>query len=181
MKRSKIDAIDRKILYNLQYDGRMTNVEISQRVNISAPPCLRRIRALEKNGFIKGYYADLDGTLLGFGVTVFAHVRLTSHTEADLASFEAAVSAWSEIRECYMLAGDDDFMLKVVARDWENYQDFLTHRLVAAPFVAQVRSSLSIRRAKFAPGIPFNDLEEKQQSTQEKTTQKPLKVSNAGS
>ena len=111
----RLDAIDRKILKELQDDGRMTNVELARRVGISAPPCLRRVRALEEAGFIKGYRGLLDEKLLGFEVTVFAMVHLSSQAEADLAAFEAFVRAQPIVRECWMLSGEIDFILKCVA------------------------------------------------------------------
>ena len=106
MQRVKLDRIDRRILHDLQADGRITNVELSRRAGISAPPCLRRVRALEEAGYILGYHADLDPKSLGFHVTVFAQVGLSSQAEPDLKAFEATVRDWPEVRECYMLAGE---------------------------------------------------------------------------
>lgn len=155
-KRSKLDRIDRKILQELQTDGRITNVELAKAAGISAPPCLRRVRTLEEAGFIKGYHAELNAGLLGYGVTVFAQVGLSSQSDADLKRFEESITSWPEVRECHMLAGETDFVLKVVAQDWDDYQRFLTTKLTAEPGVAQVRSSLAIRVSKFAPGVPVN-------------------------
>ncbi|MCP5368397.1 MAG: Lrp/AsnC family transcriptional regulator [Hyphomicrobiales bacterium] len=152
--RVKLDQIDRRILRDLQDNGRMTNVELARRAGISAPPCLRRVRALEEAGYIQGYHADLDPKALDFNVTVFAQVGLASQAEADLEAFEAQVRAWPEVRECHMLAGEADFLLKVVARDWDAYQRFLTERLTAAPNVSHVKSALSIRPTKSEPGVP---------------------------
>ena len=117
MAGSKLDPIDRHILAELQDDGRMTNVELARRVGISAPPCLRRVRTLEEAGYIRGYHADIDARELGFEVAVFAMVRLTSQAEADLSAFEARCRAWPLVRECHMLNGEIDFILKLVARD----------------------------------------------------------------
>lgn len=155
-RRIKLDKIDRKILRDLQESGRMTNVELAQNAGISAPPCLRRVRALEETGFIKGYYADLNPQLLGYGVTIFAHVGLSSQAESDLKRFEEQVNSWPEVRECHMLAGEADFILKVVAADWDDYQRFHTTKLTAAPGVAQVKSSLAIRVSKNQPGVPVD-------------------------
>lgn len=155
-QRVKLDNIDRRILHDLQEDGRMTNVELARRAGISAPPCLRRVRALEESGYIRGYHADLAPKPLGYNVTVFAYVGLSSQTEADLERFEALVNSWPEVRECHMLAGDTDFQLKVVAEDWEAYQAFLTTKLTAAPNVTHVKSALSIRSTKNAPGVPID-------------------------
>ena len=159
MRRIKLDRIDRRILRDLQADGRMTNVELARRAEISAPPCLRRVRALEKAGFIRGYHADIDPSLLGFGVTVFASVGLASQAEADLRAFERLAESWPEVRECHMLAGENDFLLRVVAHDWDAYQRFLTTRLTAAPNVSHVKSALAIRSAKELPGVPIAEVE----------------------
>lgn len=154
--RVKLDKIDRRILHDLQNDGRMTNVELARRAGISAPPCLRRVRALEEAGFVLGYHADLDPRALGYNVTVFAQVGLKSQAEADLDAFEALVAAWPEVRECHMLAGETDFLLKVVAPDWEQYQRFLTSKLTAAANVSHVKSALSVRTSKQLPGVPID-------------------------
>ena len=154
MSRVKLDRIDRRILSDLQEHGRMTNVELAKRAGISAPPCLRRVRALEKAGFIRGYHAELNAEQLGYSVTVFALVGLTRQAEADLKAFEALVGSWPQVRECHMLAGESDFLLKIVAEDWDSYQKFLTTKLTAAPNVSHVKSSLGIRASKYQPGVP---------------------------
>jgi len=154
MQRVKLDDIDRRILSDLQSDGRMTNVELARRVGISAPPCLRRVRALEDAGYIRGYHADLTPEMLGFGVTVFAMVGLENQSEDELNAFEERVRNWPMVREATMLAGEIDFILKVVAKDWEAYQQFLTHELTAAPNVSHVKTSLGIRQTKYEPGVP---------------------------
>ncbi|MCH8188085.1 MAG: Lrp/AsnC family transcriptional regulator [Proteobacteria bacterium] len=153
----KLDAIDRHILRDLQQEGRMTNVELAARAGISAPPCLRRVRALEKAGFLQGYHAEINAKALGFDVTVFALVGLHSQAETDLVAFEKRVAGWPLVRHCFMLAGEVDFLLKIVAHDWDEYQTFLTSELTAAPNVAQVKSSLAIRASKTLPGVPFDD------------------------
>jgi DNA-binding Lrp family transcriptional regulator len=155
MRRVKLDRIDRRILQDLQNDGRMTNVELASRVGISAPPCLRRVRALEKAGFIRGYHADINPEAMGYGVTVFAQVGLSSQAEVDLKGFEELVSSWPQVRECNMLAGETDFLLKIVAEDWDSYQRFLTTKLTAARNVSHVKSALAIRTSKSLPGVPI--------------------------
>ncbi|MCB1538511.1 MAG: Lrp/AsnC family transcriptional regulator [Rhodospirillales bacterium] len=155
MRRSKLDAIDKKILQNLQADGRMTNVELAKVVGISAPPCLRRVRALEDAGYIHSYHAQIDPAILGYSVTVFAMVRLESQAEKDLEAFEKHMVELPMVRECHMLAGDVDFILKIVAKDWDSYQEFLTHELTTAPNVISVKSSLNIRSAKDEAGVPI--------------------------
>lgn len=155
MRRIKLDRIDRRILRDLQDNGRMTNVELARRAGISAPPCLRRVRALEKQGVLRGYHAVVDAGLLGYGVMVFAQVGLSSQAEADLRAFESLVAGWPEVRACHMLVGETDFLLKVVAHDWEDYQDFLTRKLTAAPNVTHVKSALAVRESKNLPGVPI--------------------------
>lgn len=157
MRRSKLDKIDKKILERLQVDGRMTNVDLAHEVGISAPPCLRRVRSLEEKGYIKSYHAKVDPVILGYGVTLFALVKLTSQAEKDLKAFEEQVAAWPLVRECHMLAGDVDYILKIVAKDWDNYQDFLTHHLTSAPNVTSVKTSLAVKTAKELAGVPIDD------------------------
>lgn len=161
MANTKLDEIDRKILAELQADGRMTNVELAKRVGISAPPCLRRVRTLEEAGYIRGYHADVNPRELGFEVQVFAMVRLQSQAEADLSAFEARCRAWPLVRECHMLNGEIDFVLKCAAPDLSTFQSFLTGQLTAAENVASVKTSLVIRCAKDEPGVPFDVLEDR--------------------
>ena len=161
MAGSKLDPIDRKILAELQADGRMTNVELAKRVGISAPPCLRRMRTLEEAGYIRGYFARVDSRELGFEVQVFAMVGLVSQAETDLAAFEERCREWPLVRECHMLNGEVDFILKCVAPDLSTFQSFLTGELTSADNVASVKTSLVIRAAKEEPGVPFDILEER--------------------
>tara|TARA_R110002096_G_scaffold14582_5_gene50732 strand:+ start:49820 stop:50299 length:480 start_codon:yes stop_codon:yes gene_type:complete len=151
----KLDDVDRHILQLLQSDGRMTNVDIASMVGISAPPCLRRIRALEKAGLLLGYHAVVNPKALGFDVSVFAMVGLHSQAEVDLQSFEAQCREWEYVRECHMLNGEIDFVLKCVAPDLSSFQSFLTEKLTSAPNVASVKTSLVIRCAKDVPGVPI--------------------------
>jgi DNA-binding Lrp family transcriptional regulator len=151
---ARLDAIDRKILKELQDDGRITNVELARRIGISPPPCLRRVRALEETGYIKGYRALLDEKLLGYEVTVFAMVHLTSQAEADLRAFEDFVRNAPLVRECWMLSGEIDFILKCVAADLRTFQAFVAE-LTAAPHVRNVKTSLTLRNSKDAAMVPF--------------------------
>ncbi len=159
MPGAKLDEIDRMILAELQADGRMTNVELARRVGISAPPCLRRVRTLEEQGYILGYHAEVDARELGFEVQVFAMVGLVSQAEVDLTAFEAKCLQWPLVRECHMLNGEVDFVLKCVAPDLRTFQRFLTEDLTSADNVASVKTSLVIRGAKDEPGVPFDVLE----------------------
>lgn len=156
MKRIKLDKIDRRILKTLQDNGRITNVELAKEAGISAPPCLRRVRALEEAGYIEGYHARIKPSVMGYGVVIFAQVKLVSQAETDLKKFEDLVNnEWDIVRECHMLAGDADYLLKVVAEDWDDYQYFLTNKLTATPNVTSVKSFLTIRKAKHEPGVPI--------------------------
>ncbi|WP_425043429.1 Lrp/AsnC family transcriptional regulator [Primorskyibacter sp. S87] len=161
MVATRLDPIDRKILSELQADGRMTNVELAKRVGISAPPCLRRVRSLEEMGFIRGYHAEVNARELGFEVQVFAMVGLDSQAESELSLFEERCRAWPLVRECHMLNGEVDFILKCVAPDLSTFQSFLTEDLLTTPNVASVKTSLVIRGAKDEPGVPFDVLEER--------------------
>ncbi|MDK3073196.1 Lrp/AsnC family transcriptional regulator [Sedimentitalea sp. JM2-8] len=161
MVATRLDPIDRKILSELQADGRMTNVELARRVGISAPPCLRRVRTLEESGLIEGYHAEVNARELGFEVQVFAMVGLDSQAEAELSAFESRCRNWPLVRECHMLNGEVDFILKCVAPDLSSFQSFLTGELLTTPNVASVKTSLVIRRAKDEPGVPFDILEER--------------------
>lgn len=151
---ARLDAIDWKILAELQADGRMTNVELARRVGISAPPCLRRVRALEEAGFIRGYRALLNEKSLSYEVVVFAMVHLSSQADHDLAEFEAFVRKEPLVRECWMLSGEIDFILKCVATDLKTFQAFV-ERLTAAPHVRNVKTSLTLRNSKDEAMVPM--------------------------
>jgi len=151
-----LDKIDRQILAILQDEGRITNVDLAERVGLTAPPCLRRVHALERQGLIKGYHADLATDALGYGITVFALVSLKSQAETDLRAFEDHVAKLAEVRECHMLNGEIDFILKIVAHHLQGFQLFLTSQLTTAPNVASVKTSLTIRTSKDLPGIPVD-------------------------
>ena len=151
---ARLDAIDLKILTELQNDGRITNVELARRVGISAPPCLRRVRALEEAGFIKGYRGLLDEKRLGYELVAFAMVHLSSQAEADLNAFEAYVRKQPLVRECWMLSGEIDFILKCVAPDLKAFQAFVAE-LTGAPHVRNVKTSLTLRNSKDAAMVPM--------------------------
>lgn len=155
MQRVRLDEIDRRILAELQADGRITNVELAKRVGISPPPCLRRLRALEEAGVVEGYAARINAQALGYEVTVFAMVGLDSQAEADLKAFEERVRGWPYVRECHMLNGEIDFLLKIVAPDLAQFQRFLTEKLTPAPHVASVKTSFTIRTSKAEAGVPL--------------------------
>ncbi len=149
-----LDEIDRRILAELQADGRMTNVELAKRAGISAPPCLRRVRRLEAAGYITGYHAATDPIKLGWQIVFFVLVGLEAQKQSVLEAFEALVAAWPEVRECHMIRGGGDFLLKLVARD-AAHENQLTARLTNAPNVAKVQSLQTIRTSRDLPGIPM--------------------------
>ena len=153
--RARLDATDWRILKELQANGRMTNVELAERVGITPPPCLRRVRALEQAGVLAGYMALIDEKAVGFDLIAFAMVGLHAQAEADLRAFEQRLHGWPIVRESYMLSGDADYILKCVAPDLPSFQDFVIEELTAAPNVASVKTTLVIRRAKREPGVPL--------------------------
>ena len=154
MRATRLDATDWLILRELQADGRITNIELARKVGISAPPCLRRVRALEEAGIIEGFNAILNDKALGFDVTAFAMIKLHGQAEADLIAFEERVQDSPIVRDCHMLSGETDFVLRCVALDLGAFQDFIIHELTAAPNVASVKTSLVIRTSKHAAGVP---------------------------
>ncbi|MBB2168293.1 Lrp/AsnC family transcriptional regulator [Gluconacetobacter aggeris] len=152
-----LDAIDRRIVAELQADGRMTNVELARRVGISAPPCLRRVRRLEEEGLIRGYHADTDAALLGWTITLFALIGLDSQKEAVLTAFESQVAGWPEVRECHMIRGGGDFLVRLVARD-AAHENQLTRRLTESPHVSRVQTLQTIRTSLSRAGVPVQPL-----------------------
>ncbi|MCB1443483.1 MAG: Lrp/AsnC family transcriptional regulator [Methyloceanibacter sp.] len=154
MRATRLDATDWLILRELQADGRITNIELARKVGISAPPCLRRVRALEEAGVIEGFTVLLDDKALGFDVSAFAMIKLHRQAEADLSAFEAWVAAAPVVRDCYMLSGEIDFLLRCVAPDLTAFQNFIIRELTAAPNVQSVKTSLVIRSSKHVPGVP---------------------------
>ena len=150
-----LDTIDWKILKELQREGRITNVELANRVGLSPPPTLRRVQALEKAGFITGYRAQLAGDKLGYGVQVVALVGLKSQAEHEIRDFERRVVGWPIVRECFAMSGVADFMLKCSARDLQSIQSFVMGALSKAPNVESVKTSLILHVAKDEPEVPL--------------------------
>lgn len=151
----KLDDVDQIILRALQEDGRMSNVDLAERAGISAPPCLRRLRHLEDAGYIKGYTAVLDPNLMGYSISAFIKVSVASSKNEDLQAFIQKVQEWDHIREAYALAGDADFLLRVVAKDWDDYQNFLLNILPTAPAIGTNKSYLSVKTIKQSGGVPL--------------------------
>jgi len=156
MPRHEVDHVDLKLLVALQDNGRWTNVELSRFAGITAPPCLRRIRTLEERGIIRGYHADIDPKKLGFSVTAFVHVGLTSQTQRELEVFGKHLHSWRIVREAYALQGEVDFLLKCVARDLSELQSFLTDVLLATANVKHVKTSVLFNVVKKAASVPIS-------------------------
>lgn len=149
-----LDRIDRQILDLLQEDGRMTNVDLAERVGLTAPPCLRRVRALEEAGIIRGYRALLDPKLLGYEVVCFAMVQLATQGQAEIAAFAAEMRTWPAVREGWTLSGETDFLLKCVAANLPAFQR-LVGDLTALPNVRSVRTALALDQIKDDPVVPL--------------------------
>jgi DNA-binding Lrp family transcriptional regulator len=137
-----------KILRELQDEGRITNVELSERVGISAPPCLRRVRKLEEAGVIRRYRAIINAPALGYDLVAFCMVGLVHQSDSNLKEFAAMTSGWKIVREAWMVSGESDFLLHCVAKDLATFQDFVVDTLTAAPNVDTVRTMLTIRKVK---------------------------------
>jgi DNA-binding Lrp family transcriptional regulator len=173
MRHTRLDATDWRILRELQADGRITNIDLARKVGISAPPCLRRVRALEEAGIIEGFTAILNDKALGFDVSAFAMIKLHSQAEADLIAFEKHAQESPIVRDCYMLSGEIDFLLRCVAPDLSAFQDFIIHELTAAPNVASVKTSLVIRASKHAAGVPMELVAETKQAAKTAARARP--------
>ncbi len=156
MKRSRLDKIDKNILRTLQSDGRISNINLSKKVGISAPPCLRRVKALEDAGYIDSYHAHLNSAALGYGVTIFAMVTLKSQAEEDIEAFEKHVKNLPMVRECYLIAGDVDFILRIVAKSWDEYQNLFKSELSCAANVQQIKSLMTLKTSKNECGVPVD-------------------------
>ncbi|KQS99092.1 MULTISPECIES: Lrp/AsnC family transcriptional regulator [unclassified Rhizobium] len=146
--RVELDAIDMRILRELQNDGRMTNVELAERVGISAPPCLRRVRKLEEGGIIRGYRALLNASALGYDLVAFCMVGLKHQSDANLKAFSSQTANWPLVKEAWLVSGDSDFLLRCVAENLTAFQDFVIEELTATDNVDTVRTMLTIRQVK---------------------------------
>ncbi|MFT8674475.1 MAG: Lrp/AsnC family transcriptional regulator [Acetobacter sp.] len=156
-----LDAVDLRIVAELQNDGRITNVELARRVGISAPPCLRRVRRLEEEGVIRGYHAEPDSVSLGWPITFFALIGLESQKETILCAFEQTLAEWPEVRECHMIRGGGDFLVRLIARD-AAHENRLTRQLTEAVHVIRVQTLQTIRTSLERWGVPLeNDHEGK--------------------
>jgi len=149
-----LDEIDRKILTTLQGNAKLRNVELADAVGLSASPCLRRVKQLEETGVIRGYATLVDPEAVGLPVSVFVQVTLEKQVESSLEAFEAKIADWPEVMECYLMTGDADYLLRVVAADLTAYQDFLMHKLTRVAGVASIKSSFALRRIQYRTALP---------------------------
>ena len=150
-----LDEIDRKILRALQADGRLTNLELAAQIGLSPTPCLRRVRKLEAAGVIAGYVAVIDQRRVDLPVNVFVSVSLERQNEEALELFERRVRDWPEVMECYLMTGDSDYLLRVVAADLQAYNRFLMEKLTRIPGLASIRSSFSLKQVASSASLPL--------------------------
>jgi Lrp/AsnC family leucine-responsive transcriptional regulator len=157
MPKPELDAIDSRILAALQADARLSNLELADRVGLSASPCLRRVRRLERDGYIEGYRAMLQRERIGLGLTVFLGVKIDGHANERATAFEEAVVAMPEVIACHVVSGESDYLLEVVVADLAHYQRFLVGQLLNMPIVREVRSNFAIQTLKATAPLPFGD------------------------
>ena len=155
MPKFSLNKIDLKILSHLQNNARLTNVELSENIHLSQSPCLRRVRNMESSGIIKGYVALVDQNAVGLPVSVFVNVRLEKQIERALEKFEKTVQDWSEVMECYLMTGDSDYLLRVVASDLTAYERFLMDKLTRVPGVASINSSFALKQVTYKTALPI--------------------------
>jgi len=151
-----LDAIDQRILHHLQNEGRLTNLELAERVGLSPSPCLRRVKRLEDERIIERYVALVDQSSLGLEVTVFIRVSLSVQEDASLSRFEAAVAEWPEVMECYLMSGEADYQMRVIVRSLADYESFLRSRLTKVPGVAKIQSSFALRLVVYRTELPLS-------------------------
>lgn len=153
-----LDAIDRRIIAALQADGRLTNIELADHVGLSPSPCLRRVKRLEREGYIEAYRAMLRRDRIGLGLTVFVGVKIADHASDRAETFQEAIVAMPEIVACHLVAGDVDYLLEVVVPDLEHYQRYLVRKLLNLPIIREVRSNIAIQTLKAGAPLPLDHL-----------------------
>ena len=156
MIKKELDGIDLKILRILQDEGRVSNLDLSKKIGMSPPPTLRRVRDLEKNGFIDGYRANIDPSKLGYDLTAWIFISLKNQNEDSLNTFEKLVWGWESIRECYMLNGEIDFILKSVSRNMAEFNDFLSQNITSNENVLSVKTAFAIKATKRLGNVPID-------------------------
>jgi DNA-binding Lrp family transcriptional regulator len=155
--KADLDAIDWKILRELQNEGRITNIELSRRVGISAPPCLRRVKRLEEQGIIRSYRALLNAPALGYDVEAFCLIGLHHQSEGGLKAFADLTRSWRLVRSAWIVSGESDFILYVLAPDLAAFQNFVIEQLTEAPGVDTIRTALTIRQVKDSGAVPIGE------------------------
>lgn len=155
MPKIELDAIDRKIIACLQENARISNVELAEAAGLSPSPCLRRVRALEDAGVIKGYVALVDPAVVGMHVNIFVRVSLERQTEEIIDKFERAIGNRREVMECYLMSGDTDYHLRVVVPDLLSYEQFLKNHLTRIPGIANIKSSFALRQVTYRTALPI--------------------------
>lgn len=150
-----MDPIDKKILQALQADGKMTVAELAEKVGLSPSPCARRVRNLERDGVIKGYAAVVDQTRVGLPISAFASIKLERQREEDLDRFAEAVARWPEVVDCYLMTGQRDYLMRIVARDLEAYERFLKQKLTRLDGVASIETSFALGQVKRSEVLPM--------------------------
>jgi Lrp/AsnC family leucine-responsive transcriptional regulator len=158
MPSSELDAIDCNILQTLQTNARISNVELSEQVNLSPSPCLRRVRRLEEEGIIRSAVTLLDPAQVGLPVSVFVQVSLERQVDDALENFERAIVARPEVMECYLMTGDSDYLLRVVAPDLDGFQHFLLEHLTRIHGVASIKSSFALKQVSYRTALPLGHL-----------------------
>jgi len=153
----QFDAVDLRILGELQAAARLTNAELAQRVHLSPSPCLARVRTLEQSGVISRYVTLLDPRSVGLNVSVFIQVRLARQIEAALETFEAAIARFEEIMECYLMTGDADYLLRVVVGDLDELQHFIVNKLARIDGVESIKSSIALKNVKYNTAFPLTN------------------------
>jgi DNA-binding Lrp family transcriptional regulator len=156
MPQTALDEIDQRILAALQANARLSNVELASQAGLSPSPCLRRVRGLEDDGIIKGYAALVDQEAVGLPVSVFIMVSLEKQIEQALEIFETRVRALPEVMECYLMTGDSDYLLRVVTRDLQAYEQFLMHQLTKFPGVSSIKSSFALKQVVYRTALPIS-------------------------
>lgn len=155
MPNNDLDPTDLRILAALQRDGRLSNVDLAERINLSPSPCLRRTRQLEENGVIRGYRAELDRGRIGLGLTVFVAIKVGHHSRENARQLTEALAAIPEVIACHMVSGEADFLAEVVVPDLTHYERLLTESLLTLPMVVDVRSNFALRTVKTGAPLPL--------------------------
>ena len=158
MPKCELDAIDRRIVAELQADGRLSNIELAERVGLSPSPCLRRVKRLERDGTIDGYRASLRRGRIGLGFSVFVGVKINGHANEEAMRFEQAVVEMPEVIACHLVSGEADYFIEVIVPDLESYQQFLVGKLLSLPIVREVRSNIAIQTLKAGAPLPLGHL-----------------------